>query len=390
MSKLTGDARAHAQELLDRLREAHKKGNAKRAAYWQRQFFLSYHARLVATHDAYGDMRPSTRPPKAVIEKVAKNLNPWTGTQEPVEIRLQEKKTNPDEWRAIMNFGLENRALQHLVAECVKARSHLYPCQFASQGAGGRDAAMKQLRSAVQEGFHFVVETDIRNYYPSLSAGKLKKILPLPKEVIEKVLTSKDLKLWSKDPWLNGCCSSPDVDQVSGGCISQARQGIPQGSAASPIVAELVLSAVIDQIPKQGQVVNFADNIVVLVDQPEAAVSMCKALGQALKASPVGPLTPKTINIYGPGDSLDFLGYRVTLAENDCCLEPAAYNLSRFAREFNQRLAKAKTLGMSEARALLKYVNGWTSAFHLWHGAETHRNEHLATVHNLCAEVGKK
>ena len=385
--KLSPEIRAHEQQLLERIRHAHANGQHKKADYWQRRYLQSLDARRVAVDTANRSMKPHARRPESELLGIAKALDPRSGTKEPVDLWLQEKHHNPGELRAIMNFGLESRALHALVIEVLKARSNLFPFQFASQGTGGRDGALKMLQATVRSGADFAVATDIRDYFPSLGANQLGKILQLPKEVIEHVLVSGGLNLQSKDPWIHHCCISKEFDAVSGGCIEKARRGIPQGSAASSVVAEIVLASVIAEIPKYGIVINFADDLVVLVDHPDKAASMRTALNKALQAAPVGPLTPKTLETFGPGDSFDYLGYRVTLLENDCRLEPSAYNVARFKKEFPARVAKAEKQGIHEARALHRYVNGWTSAFHLWEGAEEHRDFHLAAVKALIAQL---
>lgn len=51
-----------------------------------------------------------------------------------------------------------------------------------------------------------------------------------------------------------------DDEDVFPELFADARQGIPQGSAASPFAIEMLLSSVFDQLPACGEAVGYADN----------------------------------------------------------------------------------------------------------------------------------
>src|SRR5262249_46835887 len=89
--------------------------------------------------------------------------------------------------------------------------------------------------------------------------------------------------------------------------LADARRGIPQGSAVSPILAEMLLAPVLFQVPGGGKVVAYADNIVVLAKSECDADAMTDSLGLALKKHPAGPLWPK-IKSFPAGGPIDYLG----------------------------------------------------------------------------------
>src|SRR6266542_2348573 len=56
--------------------------------------------------------------------------------------------------------------------------------------------------------------------------------------------------------------------------LAEARQGIPQGSAASPLLAEMLLASALRQLPTGGEVFAYLDNFLVMAKSEQDAVSM--------------------------------------------------------------------------------------------------------------------
>jgi hypothetical protein len=106
--------------------------------------------------------------------------------------------------------------------------------------------------------------------------------------------------------------------------------GIPQGSAISSIVAEMLLARAIALLPDMGVAVAYADNILLLARSSGAMVSMKKALLRAPAAHPAGPLQPNPPKCYGPGDSVEFLGHQITAGRGKVRVAPTRKNLSCF------------------------------------------------------------
>jgi Reverse transcriptase (RNA-dependent DNA polymerase) len=63
--------------------------------------------------------------------------------------------------------------------------------------------------------------------------------------------------------------------------LAAARRGIPQGSAASPLLAEMLLAPLLFQVPEGGKVVvvAYADNILVMAKTASDADAMTESLG---------------------------------------------------------------------------------------------------------------
>jgi hypothetical protein len=179
--------------------------------------------------------------------------------------------------------------------------------------------------------------------------------------------------------------SQPDLAELfGGGVVDAVLSGIPQGSSASPVVAEILLAPILAALPSGSVVLNFADNFLLLSKTGEQAVSIEQALCCALKAHPAGPLVPK-LKRYLPGEVVEFLGFALK-ADPTCRIEPSAQNLSKFKKHFAEMLkwvAKATPNNKTERFALVRRkINGWCASFSPWYAVKQHQGHYLALLKN--------
>lgn len=373
------------QRLFQGVQKAHRSGKRKLAAYKLQQYLTAYAPRRIAVEKAYKKMKPGLRPQKDLLPKIAQELNAYQGTEEIVKVTWQPKKSNPYDYRAIMNFGIENRALQYLVDKCLKVQAELHPMQFATNGGG--HAAVQKAFKLMQSGYVYVVEMDITNCFPSFDGDKLAKLLPLPKEVTEHVVLSTHFKLVPARYQLGQSWDSSEEALIffSDG-LTEARQGIAQGSVTSSIVSEILLSSVLPQLPDCGVALSYADNILLLAKSSKEVVTMIKALSCVLQSHPAGPLKLKEPKKYMPGQSVEFLGYSLSIGNKKGIIEPTLENLHKFEAEFKGGIKKitgkhsTKLMQEKAANSLMKYVESWTQAFPLWPELKQYRDSHIAMI----------
>ncbi len=412
-SQYGGRARAkrHVWAMLDDIRSAHLAGKHKKAKHRIRRYLNSHHARLLATELARRAMKPHRRSPKALVPSIASNLDPWVGTAEEVRVNAIPKDADSGNYRVTLDFGPKNRALQYLLLRPLREIADLHPHQFGT-GNGGSHAAIKHVAQATKDGFIWAVEIDIVNCFPSFGGDGVVDLLPLPKEVTESVLISRHLNLvpgnlldlFGEEPGgvhhvPHGAPHIPHVGPASdlgflgAEALAEARQGIPQGSAASPLVAEMLLALPLKQLPKVGLVFGYLDNFLVMATGEDDAVSMAKALGCALQAHPAGPLRPKIKGIFHAGTPIDFLGYRLTAQHGAVMIEPSPAKRQEFEAELKAGLDRIKGGSLTPAtrarkvRELKTYVRSWTAAFKLWPLAEIRQKQWLAKIADAAAEI---
>ena len=157
----------HLEALLRRVREA---SHFNERNYRIRKYLGSFDVALHATFEAYDAMEPEDRPDPQELPSIAGSLDPWKGTKEPVHVH-RIPKDSPGEYRTVLEFEIENRALQYLVRDVLIAVLELHPNQYATRG--GVNAAIKHTKQTLIDGYRWAVELDIKDCYPSFDEEKL-------------------------------------------------------------------------------------------------------------------------------------------------------------------------------------------------------------------------
>jgi hypothetical protein len=370
-------ARAHLKAKLTGIQEAHRTGDPQ-FGFLIQQYVTSFDARLAATRLAASKMPWYRRPKETELKTIAESLNAFQGTQEEVRLLLIRKSANT--FRPTLDFGIENRALQHLVLSVLYAIAELHPRQFATRG--GVPAAIAEVMDAMRAGYVHAREIDIKDFYASFDRNKLVESVPVQKRVIERVLLSDHLNITaSKLHHIPSCFGAADTVQGEvpplEKYLAEARRGIPQGSAASPLLAEMLLAPLLFQVPAGGKVVvvAYADNILVMAKTASDADAMTNSLGLALNKHPAGPLWPK-IKSFPVGGPIDFLGHRLTTYGDKVRAQPTPENQERFERRMKRGLARLRKPTLTPAtrwrlaRDLNSDLSSYVSNFKLCDGVK--------------------
>jgi hypothetical protein len=359
-------AEQHVLRFLKRIRTAHEVGDRRKANHLIQEYLRSRDAKLIAVRDAWKRLKPHRRPAAELIPSIASGLDAWRGTNEPVIFWPRAKTSNPQEFRIILDFGIENRALQYLVKPVLKARADLHPNQYLLKGT---HAAIAEVAKLMAQGYVWAVETDIRNCYPSFDGEKVGGLLPIPKRVTQSTVLGASLSLKAHKEWAD-CFGEVDEEYVSSTYteLADARRGFPQGSAASPLAVEMLLAPVFAQLPPAGASIGYADNFLAMATNEDDAVSMTLAFWSALRAHPAGQLSPKPPKVSAPGDHVDFLGHRLRNSLGSILIEPSPENLNKFEFHMHIAIGKIQAEKSDHARIrrtqnLRRFVRSWTGSF---------------------------
>jgi hypothetical protein len=382
--QLVGIARARSRvdRLLKRIRTAHDSGQHKKVHQLARLYLASFDAHYLAAEEAWRKLPKGVRPEASALSNWAHSLNPWVGTQEKVVMRPVEKPRKPGCFRTVLRFGFEHRALQFLVLQLLKAQADLHPNQYLMRGS---HAAIKRVAQLMEMGHTWAVETDIASCYPSFDGEKLLELLPVPKEVTRNVLLSVTYDLLLHPSFCGPAGPDENDEIIFPELFADARRGLPQGSAASPLVAEMLLAPLFDNLLTSGAWIGYADNFLAMGKNPSDAVSMTKALWSALKAHPAGQLGPNNPGVLTLTNSIKFLGHRLRLSNGAIRIDPSFDNLDKFeaAMKFGLQMIKkssSKTARERKVRKLQRYVRSWAGAFGLCTDIGHHRETALKRI----------
>lgn len=349
-------ARKETAALHARITAACAAGQTHRARGLQRRYLSSFSARLCAVVEADHSLPPYRRLQPEALVRVAEELDAWQGTDE--EVKVHAFPRGYDSYRTVMAFGLRNRALQILARRALAPFVDLHPSQFAVL-RGGRNAAAAEVRRALPDGYKWAIEVDIERCFASFKPQEVTKSLPLPRRVAETVLVSTRLNL------IEGNIRHTQTP-ISLLCTS--RRGIPQGSKASPLVAEMLLAPTFARLPKEVRVVVYVDNILILGKAKRDVLKAKKALSCALAQSPVGWLRLKFgSRLRRVCDGFDFLGYRFRRKAGHVFVRASDKNRARFWAKCEDVMGKLAA-GKVRPGALRELVCSWAGAFQEWDG----------------------
>ncbi len=407
-------AKRHAAKAEAKIQRLVAAGRWRKAKRRQRIDLGSSCARITKVSKANAKMPKHRRLNREGVLAVAANLNSWHGTREPVKVIAARKPSGGH--RPIMSFGLRNRALQYLAKAAIEPFAELHPGQYALRGT---ERAVRDLLDAMND-HPYVTVTDIRNAFGSFDADAVVQLVPLPRVVAERTLISCNLNLVFKHNDLNGgeggksagkiapeelnsfeqspasgvrntlavqgvdagnegqgslsspyCCSG-----AHGQFLTSVRLGIPQGSAVSTLVCEMLLAPVLRALPAETRVVSYADDIAMPARTPDEARRNDLSLVRALRRSPAGPLTEKYCKTVATEHGFAYLGYWFDKKHGAPRARPTRENLREFESKLERHYCRIVDGLVMNGRvwppdlrkidALLNCIRGWANGFSCW------------------------
>lgn len=182
-----------------------------------------------------------------------------TYTPEPNTAFVIKKKGDLD--RLVERLGFRDLIVQQYILKTIS--EHL-DRMFEETSIGfrkgvSRQRAIEMVHSAIKEGYIYVIESDIEEFFPSVDHNLLM-------ESIEYFFLSKDICIKSL---INKCNR---VGYILNGVYHERPRGLAQGSPLSPILANLYLDTFDEEVKGwDAKMIRYADDFIIMVRSLEDA-----------------------------------------------------------------------------------------------------------------------
>lgn len=383
---------AKMRAKMARLAETDYKGGRR----FQYGYLGSFSAKVTALCEANKKLKAGLS--DAGLVALAKDLNPWAGTSEPVNMYPKPK---PGGYRPITSFAIENKALQILVERAAEPFIQIEPNQFDAKGNGGTPAACRRLLELLGQGYVHVVVADVEANFNSLRAEGIKEIVPLPPAVIEAVVLARGLNFnpnqrRSKDakkaagrrhanapethrnpPKGMGCVSPPlrgiaryaksGIEHPSRliETMRKGRRGIPQGLTGSSLYSAAIHAPMVRNISRTAPAVHYNDNFYAVAKTGDGALLVAKALKAEFNRSPAGPLLLSKCIIVEARQGFAALGYIFRVKNGRPKIHVPAHKLElceiKFLSMFDDIIC-----GIMTREDVVDSIDRWCASHRLW------------------------
>jgi hypothetical protein len=160
--------------------------------------------------------------------------------------------------------------------------------------------------------------------------------------------------------------------------LQDARPGVPQGSAASPLVGELAVSELDLKLPPQVCLANYVDNFLVVAPSKDQLEAALLAFASATAELPGGTFTLKLEQCAPLSEGIVFLSHQLKLEDGKWDVTPSndAYSelwddlekleaIAKIAKGayLKQKSPENRVIALSAIDAVQAHGVGWLAAF---------------------------
>lgn len=380
--KMSAEAAQHALAYVEASRKlgaqdyedyvtALKRGDKAEQVQRLKQFFKRPEVKLNTAIRVAKQMKPRERPTLDRCLEIAGTLDLYGPINEASRIRARGKSSGGV--RVTHAFGIQHKTAQHMVKRVLSAHVAPRPFQYTHKGT---HAAIIAVREALASGYRYVAHLDICEFYPSFELEMLAPELPLPPEVVQRVVVGRHMATVLDKVKGNGQQVHLPYPHTLHSLTHEARRGLPQGSISSSSVGTFSVSQ-LDWPPiKTARLVNYADNFLIVATNMARLEKRIEKLVGSVGKMPGGCFKLKLLSKGLASGGVNFLGHTLHTVSGRVHVrlsEKAINDLFKTLLKWEQVLScKGYLIGHYDklkcaemVARMLSYVAGWREAFKL-------------------------
>lgn len=211
--------------------------------------------------------------------------------------------------------------------------------------------AVKRAKSYVEEGYQWVVDIDLEKFFDRLNHDVLMS------RIAKRVLDKRILKIIRT--FLN-------VGMMDAGVVSQNTKGAPQGGPLSPLLSNLLLDELDQELEKRGlKYVRYADDCNIYVKSEKAGKRVKKNITRWLDKKLKLKVNERKSAVSSPTER-KFLGYSIQLWKGKIRSIISSESVKRCKTRIREITRRSRGRGLEQVIGELKvYLTGWLKYYSL-------------------------
>ena len=217
----------------------------------------------------------------------------------------------------------------------------------------GAHGAIKQAHKYIKEGFKYVVDIDLENFFNTVNHDRL--MTRLRWSISDQRVLDLVRKYLNAGVMLDGVCVSSD-------------RGVPQGGPLSPLLSNIVLDELDKELEARGhRFVRYADDVNTYVRSRRAGERVIAGLKKFIEKR-LKLKVNEVKSAVGRVSKRKFLGFSfIRKKENrESRIRIAPQSMERVKKKIRELTSRTRSMRMQErTRRISEYMRGWLAYFHI-------------------------
>ncbi|GAE37703.1 group II intron reverse transcriptase/maturase [Halalkalibacter akibai] len=245
-----------------------------------------------------------------------------------------------------------DRFLQQAIAQTL---NQIYDPTFSEQSFGFRPNrrghnAVRQAKQWIKEGYKWVVDIDLEKFFDKVNHDRLMRKLSI------RIKDRRVLQLIRR--YLQ-------AGVMEKGLVSPNTEGTPQGGPLSPLLSNIVLDELDEELEKRGlKFVRYADDCNIYVRSKRAGLRVMESVTSFIENKLKLKVNREKSSVDRPWKR-KFLGFSFTTGR-ELKIRVAKESINRLKQRIRELTSRRHSIEMSERlRKLNRYITGWLGYYQL-------------------------